>query len=154
MPTAITVDTITKRLFYVETKMRRIETITYEGRGRKMLISNGLIHPLGLALFEDRLYYTDFSLNTIFVANKRTGNSVGILKDSLRRPTGLSIVHPLLQKQGNSLYKIVYLYFTYSVHASLFDDANLLLVLINTMHCAISSTFLSTMCIRYYIFSL
>ncbi|XP_046845225.1 very low-density lipoprotein receptor-like isoform X2 [Xenia sp. Carnegie-2017] len=99
MPTAITVDTITKRLFYVETKMRRIETITYEGRGRKMLISNGLIHPLGLALFEDRLYYTDFSLNTIFVANKRTGKSVGILKDSLRRPTGLSIVHPLLQKQ-------------------------------------------------------
>ena len=99
-PTALTIDTIVQRLFFADTKLQRIETIKYDGTVRKTLVSKGLVHPLGLAVFEDHLYYTDYSLNTIFTVNKRTGQRLGELKSNLKRPTGINVVHPLQQKQG------------------------------------------------------
>ena len=99
-PTALTIDTIIQRLYFADTKLQQLQTIKYDGSGREVLLSNGLVHPLGLAVFEDRLYYTDYSLNTIFTVNKRTGERLGQLKDNLKRPTGINAVHPLHQKQG------------------------------------------------------
>lgn len=99
-PTALTIDTIIQRLYFVDTKLQQLQTIKYDGSGRKVLLSKGLVHPLGLAVFEDRLYYTDYSLNTIFTVNKRTGERLGELKTNLKRPTGISAVHPMHQKQG------------------------------------------------------
>ena len=98
-PTALTIDNIAQRLFFADTKSQRIDTIKYDGSARKTLIFKGLAHPLGLAVFEDRLYYTDYSLNTIFTVNKRTGQRLGELKSNLKRPTGVNVVHPLQQKQ-------------------------------------------------------
>ena len=99
-PTALAVDTIIQRLYFVDTKSQRIETIKYDGTGRKTLVSKGLAHPLGLAVFEDRLYYTDYSLHKISIVDKRTGERAGELKENVKRPTGINIVHPLNQKQG------------------------------------------------------
>jgi sugar lactone lactonase YvrE len=99
-PTALAIDTIVQRLFFTDTKLQRIETIQYDGTARKILVSKGLVQPLSLAVFEDHLYYTDYSLNTIFTVNKRTGQRLGQLKKNLRRPTGIDVVHPLHQKQG------------------------------------------------------
>ncbi|XP_028397022.1 low-density lipoprotein receptor-related protein 8-like [Dendronephthya gigantea] len=98
-PTALTVDTIVKRLFFAETKLQRIESITYDGFERRTIISKGLVHPLGLAVFEDHLYYTDYSLNKIFTVDRRSGKRLGILKDNVKRPTGISVVHPVKQKK-------------------------------------------------------
>ena len=100
-PTALTADTIIQRLYFVDTKSQRIETIKYDGSGRKTLVSKGLVHPLGLAVFEDRLYYTDYSLNKISIVDRRTGRRIKELKGNLKRPTGINTVHPLKQKQGN-----------------------------------------------------
>jgi hypothetical protein len=79
------------------------------------LIFKGLVHPLGLAVFEDRLYYTDYSLNTIFTVNKRTGQRLGELKNNLRSPTGVNVVHPLHQKQGKAVNDLISFSALYSV---------------------------------------
>ena len=106
-PTALTIDTIIQRLFFADTKSQRIDTIKYDGSARKTLIFKGLVHPLGLAVFEDRLYYTDYSLDTIFTVNKRTGQRLGELKNNLRSPTGVNVVHPLHQKQGKAVNDLI-----------------------------------------------
>lgn len=46
-PTALTIDTVVKRLIFAETKLQRVETITYDGLARRTIISKGLVHPLG-----------------------------------------------------------------------------------------------------------
>lgn len=99
-PAALTIDRIVQRLFFADTKLLRIETIKYDGSGRTSLVSKGIWHPLGLAVFEDRLYYTDYAVNTIFTIDRRSGKRLGQLKNNLKKPTGLNVVHPVLQKQG------------------------------------------------------
>ena len=48
-----------------------------------MLISDGLPHPFGLALNEDRLYWTDWETNSIQSANKLDGSEVVTIRDNL-----------------------------------------------------------------------
>lgn len=99
-PTTLTLDTILQRVYFADTKMQTIETCKYDGSSRKKLISSGVLHPLGLSIFEDNLYYTDYSLDAIFRINKLTGHSYGELKQNLERPVGINVVHPVLQKKG------------------------------------------------------
>ena len=60
-PTALTLDTIKKRLFWLDRKYDHIETCDYFGT-RRFIIAHGsrnLPHAISLDLFESTLFYTD-----------------------------------------------------------------------------------------------
>ena len=99
-PTALTLDTILQRVYFADTKLEKIETCKYDGSSRIKLVTSGLLHPIGLAVFEDNLYYTDYKLDSIFRLNKLTGHNYGKMRENLDRPTGINVVHPLQQKKG------------------------------------------------------
>ena len=99
-PTALTLDTILQRVYFADTKMQRIETCKYDGTSRVKILASGVLHPLGLSIFEDNLYYTDFSLDSVFRINKLTGHRYEKLKVKPERPVGIRVVHQVLQKKG------------------------------------------------------
>uniref|UniRef100_A0A9J2P3L7 EGF-like domain-containing protein n=1 Tax=Ascaris lumbricoides TaxID=6252 RepID=A0A9J2P3L7_ASCLU len=70
----------------------------YDGDNRRTVLTKSVKHIFGLAVFEDFLYWTDWTNRTVERAHKITGEMrTVILNFTHYRPMGVKIVHPLLQ---------------------------------------------------------
>lgn len=67
-----------KRVFWADAKLKIIMTCDYNGQDIKLVLrSHDLLrHPFSLAVFEDRLYWTDWDSDGVVAANKYTGKEV------------------------------------------------------------------------------
>ena len=55
-------------------------------------------HPFSVAVFEDRLYWSDWHSQEVQSANKFTGKNFSIVTKKVNaRPMGIALSHPLLQ---------------------------------------------------------
>ena len=75
-------------------------SIDYSGQNRKWILRNnpGMIkHPFALSLFEDIIYFTDWSPGSIRKVNKLHGGSKYIFKTFLKKPMDIQVVHPIRQ---------------------------------------------------------
>ncbi|XP_016146007.1 low-density lipoprotein receptor-related protein 8-like [Sinocyclocheilus grahami] len=105
-PVAISLDIPRGLLYWADSGLRIISRVAFDGQHRKTVVeSNGYLdQPFGLAVFESRVYWSDQLTNSICSADKHNGN---MLQVSQRlgsvSPTGLVILHPLLQPSGNDL---------------------------------------------------
>ena len=61
---------------------------------------SGLPHPFALTLFEDELYWTDWTTKSINKANKFTGNDVETVHNRLHYPMDIHTFHPQRQPPG------------------------------------------------------
>uniref|UniRef100_A0A1I7WFR2 Low-density lipoprotein receptor-related protein 6 n=1 Tax=Heterorhabditis bacteriophora TaxID=37862 RepID=A0A1I7WFR2_HETBA len=59
----IVVDISAKRVYWVDPKVDRLESIDYQGNDRRVVAQgmNNVPHPFGLALFDQYLYWTDWT---------------------------------------------------------------------------------------------
>ncbi|VDK44235.1 unnamed protein product [Anisakis simplex] len=97
-PNALAVDTTTKRLFWGDGHLDYIGSSDYYGQNRRTVITKSVKHIFGLAVFEDFLYWTDWTNRTVERAHKVNGElRTVILNFTHYRPMGIKIVHPLLQ---------------------------------------------------------
>ena len=59
-PNGLTIDQATNRLFWADAKLDKIESSDLAGGNRQLMMSSSSdIHPFGLALHQDMLYWTD-----------------------------------------------------------------------------------------------
>ncbi|KAK0423803.1 hypothetical protein QR680_008338 [Steinernema hermaphroditum] len=100
-PNALAVDITTRRLYWGDAHLDYIGSCDYDGNYRKLVIYKSVKHIFGLAVFEDYIYWTDWTNKTVERANKMTGQDrKTIIQFDLYRPMGIKIVHPLLQMNG------------------------------------------------------
>ncbi|XP_035527269.1 low-density lipoprotein receptor-related protein 8-like [Morone saxatilis] len=101
-PNGITLDVANRRLYWVDSKLHLIASVDLNGAHRRTHMSSAerLGHPYALAVFEDRIYWTDRDRAAVFMANRLTGQDIHTLAENLNDPHDIVVFHQLLQPQG------------------------------------------------------
>ncbi|XP_069794210.1 low-density lipoprotein receptor-related protein 8 isoform X2 [Narcine bancroftii] len=104
-PNGITLDLLNQRLYWVDSKLHQLSSIDLKGGNRKTLLFSEeyLTHPSALAVFEDKIYWTDNVHDSIYCANRLTGGDVMLLANNLNDLHDIAILHELKQPKGINL---------------------------------------------------
>lgn len=78
-PKGIAVDFMSKRIYWSDSHLHRLESSNLQGKERKILI-NKLKSPFGIAVFGDDVFWSDVQLTTINKAHKISGTAREVIK--------------------------------------------------------------------------
>ena len=101
-PNALTIEIPTQTLYWADAKLQIIETSNVDGTGRRILLSHGVNHPFSMSIFEDYLYWIDWTtrgVKSTFKSFETT--SYQLLNGMGEIPTSIKAVHPALQPEVN-----------------------------------------------------
>uniref|UniRef100_A0A914DKK6 EGF-like domain-containing protein n=1 Tax=Acrobeloides nanus TaxID=290746 RepID=A0A914DKK6_9BILA len=97
----VVVDIPGKRVYWVDPKVDRVESVDYNGNDRKTIASgmNSVPHPFGLTLFDQYLYWTDWTRLGVLRVEKfgSPTNEVWSNKNDNVFPMGIAAYHPMAQ---------------------------------------------------------
>jgi low density lipoprotein-related protein 2 len=97
----VAVDVISKRVYWCDSLLDYIETVDYEGNRRVMILRGQQVpSPSRLALFENRVFWTDATKQGIMSVDKYEGSTSiqSIYKSKeIREPKAIVTVHRLSQ---------------------------------------------------------
>lgn len=72
-PNGLALDWLNGRIYWVDAREQTIESATITGKDRRKVLKDFVQHPYSLAVFEDRLYWSDWDTMSIESCNKFTG---------------------------------------------------------------------------------
>ena len=99
-PNGLTIDQATNRLFWTDAKLDKIEVSDLNGENRQLIMSSSAnIHPYGLAVYLDILYWTDWNTKSISRYNLSSGNQ-DIVVNGLQKPMDIHVFDPALIFSG------------------------------------------------------
>ena len=93
-PNFLTIDYITCQLYWVDSYNDNIQTSDLEGLGRRTLFRSPI--PLGIAVYNGILYWTDWTYDSIVTASI-SDNTTKNLTSDLLRPSNIHVVHYSMQ---------------------------------------------------------
>lgn len=101
-PNGVTLDVLSGRLYWVDSKLHTLSSISVNGAGRHTLIQDQhtLPHPMALAVFQEKVFWTDVSNNGIWSASRVTGRDVAAVVEDLQWPEDIVLHHSLRQPSG------------------------------------------------------
>ncbi|KAM4747687.1 low-density lipoprotein receptor-related protein 6 isoform 2-T2 [Rhinophrynus dorsalis] len=91
-PNGLALDYAEGKIYWGDAKTDRIEVMTTEGTGRRVLVEDKLPHIFGLTLLGDYVYWTDWQRRSVERVRKRTGEREVII-DQLPDLMGLKATH-------------------------------------------------------------
>ena len=101
-PNGLTIDQATNRLFWADAKLDKIEVSDLSGRNRQRLTSSSTnIHPYGLAVHQNMLYWTDWNTKSISRFNLSDGTKEEIVT-GLQKPMDIHVFDSSLISSGTS----------------------------------------------------
>ena len=104
-PNALTISFETNELFYGDAREDFIAVCDLNGDNRKIIASRSnnpsmnLHHIFSIAVWEDRVYWSDWELKSIEYCDKYTGLNCGTLLTTIHRPMDLRVFHPIRQRK-------------------------------------------------------
>ena len=99
-PNDVTIDFQDDRLYWTDAFLDKIEVADYDGSNRRQLFYRAGIHPFGVAVFSNSLYWTDWAnARQVMQIEKTSGTVQGgfsfpggpmglVVYDSSRQPSG------------------------------------------------------------------
>uniref|UniRef100_A0A5S6QUQ5 EGF-like domain-containing protein n=1 Tax=Trichuris muris TaxID=70415 RepID=A0A5S6QUQ5_TRIMR len=96
-PNAVAIDYVRDRLYWVDAKYRLIESSRLDGTDRKVLSSSGILHPFDMTVFDDRVFWSDWSSKAIMMANVRNASDAGPVHSVQGQTYGVAVDHPVYQ---------------------------------------------------------
>ncbi|XP_021915388.1 low-density lipoprotein receptor-related protein 4 isoform X2 [Zootermopsis nevadensis] len=92
-PNGLAIDHDHERLYWADGGTKAIEFASLDGTGRTVLIGSELPHPFGLAVFRDKIYWTDWDTSSIHMADKQTGKNKTILRSGISNLMDIRVFH-------------------------------------------------------------
>ncbi len=99
-PNGLSIDFTISRIFWTDAKLRVIESSRLDGSDRRIVLRLPNQHPFSISVFEDYIYWSDWTNEGINKANKFTGADRGPYIRNVFDVMGLDIYHPLRQPTG------------------------------------------------------
>ena len=95
-PSQIVIDFYSRLLFFADVGVHAIMSVKYDGSDMKVVLGPQHVYmPESLAVFEDKVFYSETDVQTVYWANK-FGHFAPQMLETLSSST-LTIFHPLLQ---------------------------------------------------------
>ncbi|XP_055136598.1 low-density lipoprotein receptor-related protein 6 isoform X8 [Symphalangus syndactylus] len=85
-PNGLTLDYEEQKLYWADAKLNFIHKSNLDGTNRQAVVKGSLPHPFALTLFEDILYWTDWSTHSILACNKYTGEGLREIHSNIFSP--------------------------------------------------------------------
>ncbi|XP_062888154.1 very low-density lipoprotein receptor-like [Mobula hypostoma] len=103
-PTGLSLDFIKNRLYWVDAGLHEVFYSELNGYHQRSVLHSKkyLTNPFGLAVFENRIYWSDEESRALYSAEKFTGANVTMLAQNLTQPRDLVIFHKLMQPTGKN----------------------------------------------------
>lgn len=79
LPNGLALDWPNARIYWVDAQLQTIESATITGKDRRIVLEDIVKHPFGLAVFESRLYWSDWDRMSIESCDKFTGKNHEVL---------------------------------------------------------------------------
>nr|XP_031843623.1 vitellogenin receptor-like [Nomia melanderi] len=96
-PNSLSIDYANNRLYWIDRKLKLIETARLDGTDRRVVLKDIAKMPFSLAVFEDKLYWSDRSSKTIESCDKFTGKDRKVLVNANNTIHGVHIYHSVLR---------------------------------------------------------
>uniref|UniRef100_A0A3Q2DHQ2 EGF-like domain-containing protein n=1 Tax=Cyprinodon variegatus TaxID=28743 RepID=A0A3Q2DHQ2_CYPVA len=98
-PTALTLDIITKRVYWSDSHFDTVETGGANLPVLKMVLNGATQspHPFGMTVFENHVFFTDWSKMGVIRSNRFNGSNPTLLYRTANRPGHVDISHPVMQ---------------------------------------------------------
>ncbi|RUS81825.1 hypothetical protein EGW08_010417, partial [Elysia chlorotica] len=100
-PNGLTIDFQADRLYWADAFFDRIQHSGLDGSDLQSLSGHTVIHPFGIAIYKDYIYYTDWRLQSIVRINKRGGQETK-MRSGIGRVMGIRVYDPSLQPVSTS----------------------------------------------------
>ena len=81
-PNGLSIDIRQGRIYWNDAKKKVIEVADLDGKNRNVLVEK-VEHPYGLAVMENRVYWSDWQAKAVFQVDKKDGSGRKILVDKL-----------------------------------------------------------------------
>lgn len=78
-PNGLAIDYSSDRLYFADSGFKSIESVKFDGSARKTIIDEGLMHPFGIDIYDQKVYWTDMKTLNVESANKNNGKDRNIL---------------------------------------------------------------------------
>lgn len=104
-PNALTLSFETNELFFGDAREDFISVCDLDGKNRKVVAHRkynpnlNLHHIFSIAVWENRVYFSDWESKSIEYCDKYTGKNCGTLIKLIHRPMDLRIFHPIKQRR-------------------------------------------------------
>lgn len=104
-PNGITLDSLLERIYWIDAKTDTLNTITYDGRDLRIVLSRNelLTHPFAMSLFENYVYWSDWRTNALVRASKWNGSKAKIIGHTFTQPFDVKILHPSRQPKSANI---------------------------------------------------
>ena len=109
-PNGITVDYITKELFWVDARLDVIEYADLNGENRRIVPEVKISHPFAITVFENQMYWTDWMTKAIHKADKWTGKHHTIIKNTTNKPMDIQVCLFVFAVVPHSRQLLIYIY--------------------------------------------
>ncbi|KAM4699918.1 prolow-density lipoprotein receptor-related protein 1 isoform 2-T2 [Discoglossus pictus] len=92
-PNGLAIDHRAEKLYFSDATLDKIERCEYDGSHRYWILKSDPVHPFGLAVYGDYIFWTDWVRRAVQRANKYVGSDLKLLRvDIPQQPMGIIAV--------------------------------------------------------------
>uniref|UniRef100_A0AAY4EED2 EGF-like domain-containing protein n=1 Tax=Denticeps clupeoides TaxID=299321 RepID=A0AAY4EED2_9TELE len=103
-PNGLTLDYDEQKLYWADAKFNFIHRSNLDGSSREVVVRGELPHPFALTLYEDTLFWTDWTTHSVHSCNKHTGKGHREIHSNIFSPMDIHVFSQKRQPTGTDTF--------------------------------------------------